>query len=272
MGIGTLKGSYPFFMRAEKRMKLEHKVAVITGAGSGIGRETALLFAEEGAKVVIADIDEKQGRTTVKMIEDKGGDALLVPTDVTISTQVKNMVKSALDAYGRLDILVNVAGIFTEGDVIQTSEDSWNRILGVNLLGIFLCMKYCIPEMMKTGAGAVVNIASEAGLVGIANQVAYNVSKSGVIALTRSTAVDFATKNIRVNCICPGRVLTPLVEKVIKDSDDPAKTHRVLSEDRPLKRMGKPEDIAAGILFLASDESKYAIGAVLSIDGGYTAQ
>jgi NAD(P)-dependent dehydrogenase (short-subunit alcohol dehydrogenase family) len=156
--------------------------------------------------------------------------------------------------------------------VIHTSEESWNRILGVNLLGIFLTMKYGIPEMIKTGAGVVVNIASEAGLVGIANQVAYNVSKSGVIALTRSAAVDFATKNIRVNCVCPGRVLTPLVEKVIKDSDDPQETHRVLSEDRPLKRMGKPEDIAAGILFLASDESKYAIGAVLSIDGGYTAQ
>ena len=253
-------------------MKLTNKVAIITGAGSGIGRNTALLFSKEGAKVVVADIDEKEGERTVSMVKEMDGSAICITTDVSNSSQVQKLVKATLDTYSRLDILINVAGIFTEGDVIHTSEDSWTHIIGVNLFGIFLCMKYCIPEMVKIGGGSVVNIASEAGLVGIANQVAYNVSKSGVIALTRSAAVDFATKNVRVNCICPGRVLTPLVEKVIKNSKDPEETRRVLSEDRPLQRMGNPDEIAAGILFLASDESKYTIGTVLSIDGGYTAQ
>ena len=152
---------------------------------------------------------------------------------------------------------------------MDTTENDWHRILGVNLDGIFLCMKYCIPAMIKGGEGVIVNIGSEAGLVGLKNQVAYNVSKSGVIALTKSTALDFADQNIRVNCLCPGRTLTPLVEKVISESEDPEITRRILSEDRPMKRMGKPEEIAAGILFLASDAT-YATGTILAIDGGYT--
>lgn len=249
-----------------------NKVAVITGAGSGIGRATALLFAKKGAKVVVVDLDSKEGSKTVDSIEGHGGEARLVVADVSKASNVQRMVKTILELYGRLDILVNNAGIFTEGSVVETTEEDWNRVLGVNLVGVFLCMKYCIPEMIKGGGGVIVNVGSEAGLVGIRNQVAYNVSKSGVIALTKSTALDFAENNIRVNCLCPGRVLTPLVEKVISDSEDPEATRRILSDDRPLKRMGTPEDIAAGILFLASDETPYATGTVLSIDGGYTAQ
>jgi meso-butanediol dehydrogenase/(S,S)-butanediol dehydrogenase/diacetyl reductase len=253
-------------------MKLEGKVSIITGAGSGIGRTTALLFAVEGAKVIVADIDARAGSETVEKIREKGGEASFIETDVTEPASVQSMVKRSVENYGQLNVLVNVAGIFTGGDVVQTSETDWNRILRVNLDGIFICMKYCIPAMISSGGGAIVNIASEAGLVGIANQVAYNVSKSGVIALTRSTAVDFAHKNIRVNCVCPGRVLTPLVEKVIGDSKNPVETRKALSEDRPLMRMGSPEEIAAGILFLCSDDVKYAIGTVLAIDGGYTAR
>ncbi len=252
-------------------MRLADKVAIVTGAGAGIGRATALLFAREGAKVVIADLDPRGGAETVDLIKKDGGEAILALTDVSKSSEVQNMVKTTLDAYGRLDILVNNAGIFAEGSVVETTEDDWRRLLGVNLTGVFLCMKYCIPEMIKGGGGAIVNVGSEAGLVGIGNQVTYNVSKSGVIALTRSTALDFALHNVRVNCLCPGRTLTPLVQKVIAESEDPAATRRILSEDRPLKRMGEPEEIAAGILFLASDEAPYAIGTILSIDGGYTA-
>ncbi len=256
--------------RGEK-MKLAHKSAIITGSGSGIGKTTALLFADEGAHVVAADIDTKAGNDTVERIRSKGGDAAFVRTDVSKTADVQNMVRFAVSAYSRIDILVNVAGIFTTGTAVDTSEQEWDRILSVNLVGVFLCTKYCIPEMVKTGGGSIVNIASEAGLVAIRNQVAYNVSKSGVVAFTKSSAVDFADKNIRVNCVCPGRVFTPLVEKVINSSEDPETTLRELSEDRPLKRMGKPEEIAAGILFLASDEAKYTIGTALSIDGGYTA-
>lgn len=249
-----------------------NKVTVITGAGSGIGRATALLFAKKGAKVVVVDLDAKGGSKTIDSIKGDGGEATLVVADVSKASNVQRMVKTILELWGRLDILVNNAGIFTEGSVVETTEEDWNRVLGVNLDGVFLCMKYCIPEMIKGGGGVIVNVGSEAGLVGIRNQVAYNVSKSGVIALTKSTALDFAENNIRVNCLCPGRVLTPLVEKVISDSEDPEATRRVLSDDRPLKRMGKPEEIAAGILFLASDEAPYATGTILSIDGGYTAQ
>jgi NAD(P)-dependent dehydrogenase (short-subunit alcohol dehydrogenase family) len=251
-------------------MKLHKKVSIITGASSGIGRHTALFFAKEGASVVVADVDTKGADETVSMIRAAGGEGITVETDVTAASDVRRMVKKTVERFGGLDILINVAGIFSDGDILKTDEATWHRILGVNLDGVFLCMKYCIPEMLEKG-GTIVNIASEAGLVGIKDQVAYNVSKSGVVALTKSTALDLATRGIRVNCVCPGRVLTPMVRKVIAESTDPEETRRALSEDRPLMRMGTPEDIAAAVLFLASDESNYAIGSVLSVDGGYTA-
>ena len=250
--------------------RLANRVAIVTGAGSGIGQTTALVFAREGAKVVVVDCDPERGAETVDRVQENKGEAILALADVCRASDLEHMVKTTVDTYGRIDVLVNNAGIFAEGDVVRTAEADWRRVLETNLTGVFLCMKYCIPEMLRAGRGVVVNVSSEAGLVGIGNQVAYNVSKSGVIALTKSTALDFAGKNIRVNCLCPGRTLTPLVEEVINTSKDPEETRRILSEDRPLKRMGRPEEIAAGILFLASDEAPYATGAVLSIDGGYT--
>jgi len=250
--------------------KLANKVAIITGASSGIGQATAVLFAKEGSKVVVFDRDSEKGTETINRIKENNGDVTLILGDVSKNSDVQDMVKKTVDQHGRLDILVNNAGIFKEGDAVKASEADWRDVLAVNLTGVFLCMKYCIPEMTKGGGGAIVNVGSEAGLVGIKNQVAYNVSKSGVVALSKSAALDFAADNIRVNCICPGRTLTPLVEEVISTSENPDATRRNLSEDRPLMRMGKPEEIAAGILFLASDEAPYTIGAVLSIDGGYT--
>lgn len=253
-------------------MKLAGKVAIVTGAGAGIGRATALLFAREGARVVVADHNANSGAETVALIRQGGGEAIFVQADVSVAADAEKMISTTLEAFGRLDILVNNAGIYAKGDTASTTEADWDRILDVNLKGAFLCSKYAIPAMKKTGGGVIVNVASEAGLVAIKNQVAYNVSKAGVIALTKSTAVDFAADHIRVNCICPGTTETPLVQAALAKEADPARTRRALEESRPLNRLGRPEEIAAGILYLASDELGYATGAILSVDGGYTAQ
>jgi NAD(P)-dependent dehydrogenase (short-subunit alcohol dehydrogenase family) len=253
-------------------MRLAGKVAVITGAGVGIGRSTALLFAKEGAKVVVADYDSERGAETVGIIREDGGEATFIQVDVSKAADAERMARATVETYGKLDILVNNAGIYMQADAVEMTEEDWDRILDVNLKGVFLCSKYCIPEMIKGGGGSIVNIGSEAGIVGIKNQVAYNVSKSGIIALTKSTAIDFAAHNIRVNCVCPGTTETPLVKAALERAPDPAAARRALEEVRPANRLGRPEEIAAGILYLASDESPYATGSILSIDGGYTAQ
>jgi len=177
-----------------------------------------------------------------------------------------------IETYGKIDILVNNAGLYGHGDSINTDEEQWDKIMAVNLRAAFLCCKHCIPEMIESGGGVVINVSSEAGIVAIKNQVAYNVSKAGLISLTKSVAVDFASQNIRANCICPGTTETPLAVSDLAKQADPEKARRDLEKVRPANRLGKPEEIAYGILYLASDESSYATGAILSIDGGYTVQ
>jgi NAD(P)-dependent dehydrogenase (short-subunit alcohol dehydrogenase family) len=253
-------------------MRFQNKVAVVTGAALGIGQATATALAQEGAAVVIADLDQKQGEATANEIQGNGGQVLFIPTDISVEDKVRTMVDRTVSHYGRLDILVNNAGIYIQGDVEKTSLEDWERILTTNLTGAFLCMKYAVPLMVQNGGGVVVNVASEAGLVGIKGQVAYNVSKAGMIALTRSSAVDLAEKGIRVNSVCPGTTDTPLVQEAVNRAPDPAAARRQLEEVRPLNRLGIPAEIASAILYLASDEAGYATGAVLSIDGGYTAQ
>jgi NAD(P)-dependent dehydrogenase (short-subunit alcohol dehydrogenase family) len=253
-------------------MRLRDKVAIITGAGAGIGQAAALLFAKEGAKVVVADLDAKAGKETLNQIKKDGGDGLFIKVDVTQAKDVKKMVEETLKHFGRIDILVNNAGIYTKGDVVTTSEENWDKILNVNLRGVYLCSKYTIPEMIKKRGGSIVNVASEAGLVGIKNQVVYNVSKAAVIMLTKSMAIDFADKGIRVNNVCPGTTETPLVRMAIQKEKDPEKARKALEECRPANRLGKPEEIASAILYMASDEPGYATGSSFVIDGGYTAQ
>jgi len=253
-------------------MRLKDKVAIITGAGAGIGQATALLFAREGAKVVVADLDPQAGKETLSQIKKEGGQGTFLQINVAKGNDVKKMVQETLKQYGKIDVLVNNAGIYTKGDVLTTPEEDWDRILDVNLRGVYLCCQYTIPEMIKKGGGAIVNVASEAGLVGIKNQVVYNVSKAAVIMLTKSLAIDFADQGIRVNNICPGTTETPLVRAAIQKEKDPKKARRALEECRPANRLGRPEEIASAILSMASAELGYATGSSLVIDGGYTAQ
>jgi len=253
-------------------MQFEGNVVVVTGASSGIGRAAALAFAREGASVVIADTDTAAAEKAAAEIRGLGGKAEAVQTDVANEDSVRSMV-SRMDArWGRLDVLVNNAGIYLQADAVGTALSAWESVLGVNLTGAFLCTKHAVPLMAKNASGAIVNVASEAGLVGIRNQVAYNVSKAGMIALTRSCALDFAPLGIRVNCVCPGTTDTPLVRAAVSRSADPAAARRALEQVRPAGRLGDPAEIAAAILFLSCASARYATGAVLSVDGGYTAQ
>uniref|UniRef100_A0A7C1FJX8 SDR family oxidoreductase n=1 Tax=Caldilinea aerophila TaxID=133453 RepID=A0A7C1FJX8_9CHLR len=253
-------------------MEFQEKIVVITGASKGIGKAAALAFAREGARVVVADRDPAAGEATARELRDLGREALFIQVDVSQEDQVRAMVHSVLERWGRLDVLVNNAGIYMQGDVTETSVEQWEHILRVNLTGAFLCTKYAAQAMLNGGGGVIVNVSSEAGLVGIPKQVAYNVSKAGMISLTKSCAVDLARRGIRVNCVCPGTTETPLVQKALQKAPDPSAARRHLEEVRPLNRLGTPQEIATAILLLASDRMAYATGAVLSVDGGYTAQ
>ena len=253
-------------------MSFEGKVALVTGAGAGIGLATALAFAEKGARLGIVDLDEQAGNKAVEQCLAFGTQAIFLNCNVAVPAEVDRIVTQALAEWGRIDVLVNNAGIYIQGDITKTSPSDWEKIMAVNLTGAFLCTRAVIPIMIQQGGGVIVNVGSEAGLVGISNQVAYNVSKAGILALTRSCALDFAPHGVRVNCVCPGTTETPLVQAAVQRAEDPIAARRKLEQVRPLNRLGKPEEIASAIVYMASDEAGYATGSILSIDGGYTAQ
>ena len=248
--------------------RLKDKVAIITGGGSGIGRATCLLFAREGAKVVVADYIAEGGNETVRQISAADGQAVFVQADVSKSADVRNMIGAAVRNYGRVDILFNNAGI--EGPstkLANLKEEDWDRVIAIDLTSVYLGMKYVIPEMIKQGGGVILSTASVAGLVGFQGSGAYAAAKAGVINLTRLAALEYADKNIRVNCICPGVIETPMVERVMG-----GRPRERIVRSEPIGRLGRPEDIANAALFLASDESSFATGAPFIIDGGYVAR
>jgi 3-hydroxybutyrate dehydrogenase len=251
---------------------LTGKVALVTGGASGIGRATALTFAREGAKLVIADMNIDGGQQTAHMITENGGEATFVQVDVSHATEVEEMISKAVETYGRLDCAYNNAGVTQRAypSTAEFPEDDWHRVLAINLTGVWLCMKYEIPQMLKQGGGAIVNTASVAGLVGLAGRSAYVASKHGVVGITRTAALEYAKSGIRVNCVCPGYIRTPMVAYVIQHEGRHLEEQIVARE--PIGRLGTPEEIAETVVWLCSDAASFVTGHTMTVDGGYVAQ
>ena len=254
-------------------MRLKDKVAIVTGGAAGIGRAICELFAQEGAKVVIGDIDANGGRETVRLIEGKGGSAVFVPTDVSQESQAQALVERAVSEYGTVNVLVNDAAAFVFGEVQDVSDADWQRVLGVNVLGPSYMVKRSLGPMRAAGGGSIVNIASVSSFIAQPAFVPYNTSKGALLQLTRCLAMDLAPDNIRVNCVCPGAILTQATERHREfTGEDREKFLSDAADSNFMKRFGQPKEIAYGALFLASDESSFMTGQPLIIDGGATAQ
>jgi NAD(P)-dependent dehydrogenase (short-subunit alcohol dehydrogenase family) len=249
---------------------LEGKAILVTGGGSGIGRATSLLLAKQGAKVMIADYVPEGAQKTVTMIKEAGGTADCLVADVSVTKQVEMMVGKTVETYSRIDGAFNNAGI--EGKMagtIDTSEENFDRTIAINLKGVWLCMKYEIPQMLKQGGGVIVNTASIAGLVGFEGLPAYNASKHGVVGLTKTAALEFAQKNIRVNCVCPGVIQTPMVARLM---DGGGMNENDMRAGEPVGRFGQPQEIGEGVVWLLSDAASFVTGHSMVIDGGWIAR
>src|SRR6266516_2706058 len=255
-------------MTANQKGSFAGKVAFVTGAANGIGRAAALAFARQGASVVVADGSEQGNQETARMIEEAGGRALAVRCDVTRVEDVKAALDKAVEAFGRLDFAFNNAGVEqATAALADLTEQEWDRIVAINLRGVFLCMKYEIPLMLKQGGGVIVNTSSGAGVKGFAGQAAYAAAKHGVVGLTKAAALDYAPLNIRVNAVCPGIIDTPMMQRF--SGGTPEGRDRVIAQE-PVGRMGTPEEIAAAVVWLCSDAAAFVIGHALVIDGGQT--
>ncbi len=247
---------------------LNNKVALITGGASGIGRATAILFAQEGAAVAIADINVEQGKSAIEEIESAGGKAIFIPCDVTNAGDCRAAVEKTVATFGGLHILFNNAGIIRRADVINTSEDEWDRVMAVNVKSIFLMSRYAIPYLEKAGGGSIINTSSGWGLKGGGNAVSYCASKGAVTMMTRAMAIDHGKQNIRVNAICPGDTDTPMLRDEARQLGQAEESFMAEAANRPLQRYAQPIEIAQAVLYLASDAASYITGAALVIDWG----
>ena len=248
--------------------ELVGKKAIITGGASGIGRAAALLFVSAGAAVVIADIDDQGGEAVVKKIHAGGGEGIYVLCDVTKADDCQRTVQRTINSFGGVDILFNNAGIIRRASIIDTTEEQWDRVMAVNVKSIFLMSKYTIPHMVQAGGGVIVNTSSGWGLVGGRNAVSYCASKAAVVNMTKAMALDHGAQNIRVNCICPGDTDTPMLRVEARQLGENEKTFLDDAADRPLQRIGTPQDIAQAVLYLCSDAASYVTGSSLVVDGG----
>ena len=256
-------------------MRLENKVALITGGGSGIGRACAEMFAREGARVAVSDISLERAQATTQFVTSHGGDAIAISGDVSVGDDALNMVSATVEKFGKLDVLVNSAGVSARNAMPKGSspEEVWDKVIDVNLKGTYMVSWHAMPEMAKSGGGSIINLSSIMGLVGYPVGMGggfnpYNPSKGGVLQFTRNLAIDSASKNVRVNCICPGYVETDLTSALTKDAEALSRLETL----HPIGRLGQPEEIAYAALYLASDESGFVTGSPLVVDGGYTAQ
>jgi len=252
-------------------MRLERKSAIVTGAGNGIGKAIAELFAAEGARVMVAELEEGPGQATVDSITDAGGTAVLQQTDISDESSVEAMVSAATAAHGTVDILVNNAAAFVFGKIEDVTDTDWNRVFGVNVIGTSHCVRHVLPVMRKAGGGSIVNLASVSSFTAQPAFIPYNASKGAVLQLTRCLALDLAEDNIRVNAVCPGSIKTRATDQHIASLGlVPEEAYIEFGQDSPMKRMGEPSEIAYGALFLASDEASFMTGSHMVIDGGAT--
>jgi NAD(P)-dependent dehydrogenase (short-subunit alcohol dehydrogenase family) len=250
--------------------RLEGKAALVTGAGSGIGRATAMTFAREGARVIVSDVNVAGGEETVASIRKQGGEAHFIRCDVSKASEVEALVRGAVEAFGRLDCAVNNAGIAGHmGPLTDYPDEAWDQVIATDLKGVWLCMKQEIQQMLKQGGGSIVNIASVAGLVGIAMAPAYVAAKHGVIGLTKSLGLEYAKANIRINAVCPGVTRTPMVTVV---TDQLPEMEAIMVAAEPVGRMGQPEEVAEAAVWLCSGAASFVLGVALPVDGGYVAQ
>ena len=249
---------------------LENKVALVTGAGSGIGRASSLILAREGAKMVVSDIDASGAEETLSLIKERGGDGVFVHADVSKSNDVQELISRAVSTYGRLDCAYNNAGIegYMSGRLHEYPEETWDRLVDINIKGVWLCLKYEIPLMLEQGGGAIVNTASVAGLVGARRLSAYIASKHAVVGLTKAAALEYAQDGIRVNAVCPGTIDTPMLDRLIAGW----KTDEDMNTRQPIGRMGTPAEIAETVAWLCSDAASLVTGIAMAVDGGQTAE